>query len=133
MPDSIDTLMYEIAAKDKVWALLPILMAKVQTGTIVYCSQSAADVFGYDFRELIGQPVELLVPEAARDHHAKVRVDTAVPNVRPVGFARAVRGVRKDGSEFAVHVGLYEVVTPVGEIGVAVVTDLTGVRGSGHG
>lgn len=120
-------LAYETAAKDAAWSILPILMADMETGDIVYVSQSVADIFGYHYEELIGKKVEILVPEDLRDAHSRWRKDTAVPKTRLMGVGRALWGVKKDGATFPVHIGLTAVHVHEHMIGIAFIIDLTGI------
>jgi PAS domain S-box-containing protein len=64
-------------------------------------------LFGYLRNELIGRPVEILVPERLRSQHAQHRHDfVAAPAMRRMGSGRDLSGLRKDGSEFPVEIGL---------------------------
>jgi PAS domain S-box-containing protein len=78
------------------------------TGEIVYANQRVAHLFGTSPADLIGQPVEALIPERHRGPHVALR-STYVrdPRVRPMGNARlALAGRRADGSEFPVDIHL---------------------------
>src|SRR5438552_3673568 len=69
-------------------------------------------LFGYRREELLGQPVEVLVPERIRSHHADHRVRYfANPSLRPMGAGLSLYGRRKDGTEFPVEIGLSPLVT----------------------
>ena len=132
---ALTALTYEITAKDSAWPLLPIIMADTLTGEIVYASKFAADLFGYAPEELLGRPIEGLVPEALRDMHSRWRQEASVPKTRLMGVGRQITGRRKDGTLFPVHVGLTEMKALGRSIGVAFVIDLTGITlGAGsHG
>lgn len=123
----VERLIYQMAAKDAAWPVLPIVMADVVTGEIVYCSRFAAATFGYDFEELEGQLVEVLAPDEVRTPHTAWRQDVFVPNTRLMGVGRQVRGKRKDGSLFPVHVGLTAMEVQGRRIGIAFVIDLSSV------
>ncbi|MFW6089798.1 MAG: putative bifunctional diguanylate cyclase/phosphodiesterase, partial [Gemmatimonadota bacterium] len=89
-----------------------------------------ADLFGYEREELIGQPVEMLVPEGVRDAHVAYRttyVEAPVP--RPMGLERNLRGRRKDGSDFPVEVGLAPLPFGGRDAVAATVRDLSAVEG----
>jgi PAS domain S-box-containing protein len=76
-------------------------------GTVVYANRTLEHLFGYAPGELLGRPVELLVPEAARPGHARHRrAYAAAPSARPMGAGLALIGRRRDGSEFPVDVSL---------------------------
>lgn len=89
-----------------------------------------ADLFGYERDELIGKPVETLVPEGMRDAHVAYRetyVEAPVP--RPMGRERSLRGRRKDGSDFPVEVGLAPLPFGGRDAVAATVRDLSAVEG----
>ena len=83
-----------------------IVMVK-EDGTIVLVNQALASLFGYDREELLGRSVDLLVPERLRAGHPDHRrAFFAQPTPRAMGRDRRLTGVRKDGSEFAIEIGL---------------------------
>lgn len=95
-------------------------------GTIHHANRVLADQFGYSRDELIGQPVEMLLPEPLREvHHEHRRRFQAEPNAVPVGAGRELIGRRRDGSLFPVEIGLSPVETPQGMFALAVVFDIT--------
>lgn len=118
---------YELAAKEAAWPVLPIIMARLCDGEIVYLTKPAADTFGYTVEELLGKPVEILLPENVRTPHAEWRQDVSVPKTRLMGAGRQVQGRRKNGELFPAHVGLTQVTVLEESIGIAFVVDLTGV------
>ena len=76
-------------------------------GRIRHLNPEAERMFGYSRAEIIGQPVETLVPEASRRSHAAHRDGyVARPHTRPMGIGMELRGRRKDGSEFPVEISL---------------------------
>jgi PAS domain S-box-containing protein len=78
-----------------------------RSGEIVLANQQAQTLFGYQSGELIGQPVQVLVPEAARHlHPGHIERYFADPHVRQMGSGLKLFGRRRDGSEFAVDVAL---------------------------
>ena len=127
MGSELKNLAHEVAARDAAWPVLPIVMADTQTGEIVYASKFAAAIFGYEPEELVGGNIENLVPMELRTAHAMWRKDVQTPKTRLMGVGRQVMGVRKDGSLLPVHVSLTAVESLGRGIGVAFVTDLTGV------
>jgi PAS domain S-box-containing protein len=83
------------------------------SGAIVLVNAEIERVFGYAREELIGQPVDILVPPDERGGHAQHRVAyMAAPTARRMGVRRDLCGVRKDGSQFPVEVGLNPINTP---------------------
>jgi formate hydrogenlyase transcriptional activator len=82
--------------------------------------------FGYRRSELLGQPIELLIPERFRAMHPKYRTDYAAqPRVRTMGAGLELYGRRKDGSEFPVDIMLGPIEGPQGPIVLAVIRDLS--------
>ncbi len=76
-------------------------------GAIVMINNEVERLFGYRRDELLGQPVEILLPEKMRGKHAEHRDSFAThPDARHLGTGREFRGRRKDGSEFPIEVGL---------------------------
>ena len=83
-------------------------------------------MFGYDVPELLGQSMEILVPEAYRGHHAgHHKTFFAAAKSRPMGIGLDLEGRRKDGSRFPVEIGLSVINTRTGTLGVAFVMDIT--------
>jgi PAS domain S-box-containing protein len=76
-------------------------------GTIVSANDLVASVFGYDPEELIGKPVEILVPERRRHPHRQHRAGyMAAPRQRTMGAGLNLFGRRKDGAEVPVDISL---------------------------
>ncbi len=78
-----------------------------KSGTIEMVNSQTEAFFGYSRSELIGQSVEILVPVRFRDSHFGYRqAYLAAPVSRPMGVGRDLYGLRKDGTEFPVEIGL---------------------------
>ncbi len=76
-------------------------------GKIALVNTQTEKLFGYGREELLGQPVEVLVPEPMRAKHVQQRNGyLAKPVVRPMGLGLNLHGVRKDGSQFPVEISL---------------------------
>lgn len=76
-------------------------------GIIRFVNRRLESSFGYPRKELIGQTVDLLVPEPLRTRHALERAQyVGSPESRPMGGGRVLYGRRKDGTEFPVEIGL---------------------------
>ena len=104
------------------------IMLTDATGVIVYANQPLLEMFGYDDTELIGQPVEVLLPEYLRQHHRKqVEGFIAAPRLRPMGRADLdLEGRRADGSVFSIDVQLNTM--PDSQLVVATIRDMTSQR-----
>jgi two-component system sensor histidine kinase UhpB len=76
-------------------------------GRVVLLNAQIKDRFGYSAEELVGKQVEVLIPERFRGEHVGLRrTFTLDPQARPMGEGRALFGLRKDGTEFPVEIGL---------------------------
>jgi len=86
-------------------------------------------MLGYAPEELLGQPVENLVPERYREEHAAFRKGLhRTPESRAMGAGRELHALRKDGSEFPVEVGISPVESPEGTLVLSVIVDITARR-----
>src|SRR6266508_1067932 len=98
-------------------------------GRITLVNLQTEKLFGYSREELLGQPIELLVPERFRAGHGDHRRSyMADPGVRPIGVARQLSARRKDGSEFPVEISLSPLKTDRGTLVSAAVRDITDRR-----
>ena len=94
-------------------------------GHIVLANPESERLFGYATGELIGQSIDILVPDNIRARHAHLRAKFgARPKMRP-GAARAFNGRRKDGSEFAIEVGLNPIQTANGPLVLGSIVDVS--------
>jgi PAS domain S-box-containing protein len=122
------------AQKERAEALLdaapdPVVIVD-REGRIAVLNAQAEVVFGYSREELLGRPVELLIPEDLRAAHVAHRAAAygAQPPVRTMGAGRSLIARRKDGSEFAVDVSLSWLATPEGALVVSTIRDVTARR-----
>lgn len=76
-------------------------------GTIVLCNAQVEELFGFKKDELIGHPIDMLIPSRFRHNHASyVSGFMQKPEARQMGAGRDLFGLRKDGSEFSIEIGL---------------------------
>ncbi len=95
-------------------------------GRITLVNTQAEAVFGYAREELIGHPIEMLVPERFRSHHMGYRHGySSDARARPMGAGRELFGLRKDGSEVPIEIGLNPIHTSEGLFGLASIIDIT--------
>jgi len=95
-------------------------------GTIVLVNNEIERLFGYTRDELLSHPIELLVPERLRERHPGLRTEfVGHPKTRAMGAGRDLYGVRKDGAEIPVEIGLNPIETDEGLFVLASVVDIT--------
>ncbi|MDP1666226.1 MAG: PAS domain S-box protein, partial [Methylobacter sp.] len=95
-------------------------------GTITMVNQQAERLLGYPINELIGLSIEILVPERFRAAHPGLRTQfAAVAAARPMGAGRAVKALRKDGSELDVEISLSPIQTEQGLFFASALRDIT--------
>ena len=95
-------------------------------GKIVLVNGNTEKMFGYSRKELLGQSLELLVPQKAWGRHVGHHVAFfANMRSRPIGEALDLAGRRKDGTTFPVEIGLSGIETATGKLAVAFVSDIT--------
>jgi two-component system, LuxR family, sensor kinase FixL len=105
----------------------PSAMIMVNTeGCITLVNTQAEAVFGYSRQELLGRPIETLVPERFRCHHAEYRHGYfGDASARPMGAERELFGLRKDGTEVPIEIGLNPIQTAEGLLVLASIIDIT--------
>jgi PAS domain S-box-containing protein len=102
-----------------------IIIADVN-GSIVLVNNQAERLFGYSRGELLGQQVEVLVPERWRERHGADRTAyTASPRTRPMGIGAELAGRRKDAAEIPVEISLSPLQTEQGLLVISVIRDIT--------
>jgi PAS domain S-box-containing protein len=95
-------------------------------GKIVVINSQTEILFGYSRQELIGQPVELLIPARLEHLHTKHRASfLAEPHVRPMGAGLELFGKRKNGIEFPVEISLSPLRTPQGLFVTSAIRDIS--------
>ncbi|MEY2935773.1 MAG: hypothetical protein RL033_6522 [Pseudomonadota bacterium] len=95
-------------------------------GTIQLVNEQVERLFGYKRHELLGKPVEMLVPERYRNQHPKHRTGYFTdPRTRPMGAGLNLEALRKDGSEFPAEISLAPMQTETGTLVTAAIRDVT--------
>ncbi|MDQ0946892.1 PAS domain S-box-containing protein [Streptomyces phaeochromogenes] len=98
-------------------------------GTMRLVNAQTEALFGYRREELLGQPVELLIPGRFRAHHLQHRDGYAANRqVRPMGAGLELHGLRRDGTEFPVEISLSPLETADGLLVSAAVRDVSDRR-----
>jgi PAS domain S-box-containing protein len=96
------------------------------TARIMYVNPQVKATFGYSPNEILGQPVELLLPGRVAERHVAHRNEfLSRPSVRAIGIGLDLAGRRKDGREFPVEISLWPVETADGLRVFATVVDIT--------
>jgi two-component system, sensor histidine kinase PdtaS len=97
-----------------------------QEGTIDMVNAQAEAVFGYRREDMLGQPIEMLIPPRLRGNHPNLRgAFFAAPRTRPMGADRELYAMRGDGSEFPVEIGLNPIETAEGAMVLSSIVDIS--------
>lgn len=102
------------------------VIAADASGVIVLVNRQTEDLFGYRRTEILGRPVEILIPERFRARHVGQRTRYfADPQIRPMGLNLELWGRRKDGAEFPVEISLSPLRTATGLLVTSTVRDIS--------
>ncbi|MCZ6655629.1 MAG: response regulator [Planctomycetota bacterium] len=97
-----------------------------EEGAICRCNVQVSELFGYDRNELKGMNVERLMPELLRENHMEHLVTYfKYPDVREMGAGMELLGLRKDGTQFPIEIGLSPFNDPQGIMAVAALRDIS--------
>ena len=107
-------------------AIPDAVVAVNQQGVIIQVNSQTETLFGYTREELIGQKIEMLVPERQRpQHHLHREHFHQQPKIRRMGSGLDLCGRRRNGSEFPVEISLSPVATGDGTIVLSVIRDIS--------
>ena len=102
------------------------LMVVNSSGKIITVNREVERQFGYTREELLGQSVEMLVPESLSPGHSKLREQFAAVSIaRPMGAGRELFGRHKDGRQIPVEIGLSSIPTPSEIFVLATIVDVS--------
>lgn len=97
-----------------------------ESGQILLANRQTERIFGYSRASLVGQNVEVLIPERYRSQHPDHRRRSFDnPRTRPMGVTRQLHALREDGSEFPVEISLAPMVGKDGTLVIASIRDVT--------
>ncbi len=97
-----------------------------EKGEILLVNSRMAELFGYQREEMVGQTIEMLVPDRFRAKHVTDRQQFHErPEIRPMGTGRDLYGLKKDGDAFPVEIGLNSIRTPDGLLVFAAISDIS--------
>jgi PAS domain S-box-containing protein len=119
--------MAEVLLSAKLLEALPDAVVAVdRDGTIVQANSQAQELFGYERDELVGQKVEMLVPDSyRRQHHHHRETFAQTPKTRRMGAELDLYGRRRNGSEFPVEISLSPVSTEKGMLVLSAIRDIS--------
>jgi hypothetical protein len=123
---SVKTMVEVLLSSDLLETLPDAIVAVDHDGTIVQVNSQAQDLFGYKRDELIGQKVEMLVPESYRPLHRHHRENFAqAPKTRRMGADLDLYGRRRNGTEFPVEISLSPVSTENATFVLSAIRDIS--------
>jgi len=107
-------------------AVLDAMVLVDQQGRILMVNAQTERLFGFSRSDLLGRPVEMLVPKRFADRHPGHRQGFfADPRLRPMGAGMDLYGQRQDGSEFPVEISLCPLATDEGVLVISAIRDIT--------
>ncbi len=96
------------------------------SGYIVLVNSNTERLFGYERTELIGKPIEILLPDRFQHNHLSYRTNYFnEPKTRAMGAELELYGKRKDGTEFSVEISLSPLETEEGMFAMSAIRDIT--------
>jgi len=100
-----------------------------ERGNVAFANRQVSAIFGYPHDELIGRPIDVLIPERFHARHLLHRsAYSGAPHLRPMGAGLDLYARRRDGSEFPVEISLSPIRGPGHELVAAAIRDVTDRR-----
>jgi len=97
-----------------------------EKSTVILVNGRFVELFGYEKDEIVGQRLNLIIPERSRAAHSEhTRNYFKSPHVRSMGQGLELKGLKKDGTEFPVEVSISFLQNDREKLGMAFVTDIT--------
>lgn len=116
----------ELMARAIIGAAPDAIVGVDRSGAIVFVNERTESLFGYEHGELLGRPVETLLPDRLATAHVQHRAAfVTAPAMRPMGLGLDLVGRRKDGTEFPADISLGPISGDDGAIVAAFVRDAT--------
>jgi PAS domain S-box-containing protein len=112
-----------------------LVIVEIGSFTIRFINRAAEFIFGYHRTELVGKPIDVLIPEQYRDRHSHDAAEYATnPRPRPMGFGQMLAGRHKSGQDVPAYIMLSPVSVPEGQFVLATVRPHAAPpKGRGHG
>ena len=97
-----------------------------ENSTIILVNRRFVELFGYEKDEIVGQQLDLIIPERFRPAHSEhTRGYFKSPHVRSMGQGLELKGLKKDGAEFPVEISISFLQSDREKLGMAFITDIT--------
>lgn len=99
-----------------------VIISKCDSGEVVVMNSQAEFLLDYDRKDVIGRPVEMLIPERLREQHRKHRENFSLnPTPRAMGYGMALYCLRKNGKEIPVEIALGPMPSAIGTLVVVTI------------
>ncbi|MGM9489380.1 PAS domain-containing sensor histidine kinase [Ideonella sp. YS5] len=121
-----DAQLLEARFRDLLDSMPDAVIVVNEIGRVAFVNRQAEVMFGYGAQELVGRPLETMMPPRFRPGHGRHRERyMAQPHTRPMGQGLELYGQRKSGEEFPVEISLSPLRTDVGMFGLSAIRDIS--------